>query len=307
MDTLKIYNLLNSNKKINYFEFFRKYEYSKKFRNTLKPQKIYLSDFNNFLDIFKFKIKPDIVKDVGGEVLCYKVPRKLIRKSKSLTRLKRRMNLLNKEKFGFDYYHFSFSIRFRRKNSSNESSKLDENILNNLHLDEYKGVQSIISLNNWNNNIGATAINNKPLNENPFLHAIRLYNCRKNQHDMIDFENIGPITTAIGKEFSINDLNYFKSSKISNNNDVGNGFIFDGFHYPHMGGVWVNEDRISLHVQSYGIIFGRLYLFKCFFSLIKFSIFRTFINLKDMFKKSFITNKRKKTKSSPIKRDLRRK
>ncbi len=292
MNIFRYFKQLNYHKKINYFEFFKKYEYAKKFSNSLIPQKIFLNDFYELLDVFKMNIKPDIVKDVGGEVLCFKVPKTLVSRSKSLKSLTKRMNILNNKKFGFDFFHFTYVIRLRKKNSSNKLSKLHENILNNLHLDQYKGVQAIVSLNDWKNNIGATAINIEPISDNPFHHAIRLYNAGKDEGDVINFENIGPISVSIGKELSSKDLNSFKKRRILNNEDAGNGIIFDGFHYPHMGGVWVNEDRISLHVQSYGMIFGRFYLINCFFLLFNFFIFRSIINIKDMIKKTFIINKR---------------
>ena len=282
----------NFQKKIHYFEFFKKYQYAKKFRNTLKPQNCFIEDFEKFLDIFKLDIKPDIHKDFGGEVFCFNVPKELIRKSQSIKNLTNRMNKINKKKYGLDYYHFTYTIRLRRKNSINSPSKIHENILNNLHLDQYKGVQAIISLNDWKNNIGATALSLEPIKDNPFLHAIRLYNLGKDSENTIDLENIGPITTAIGKELSDEDVKSFMRKRLSNNKEAGNGFIFDGFHYPHMGGVWVNEDRISLHVQSYGMIFGRLYLIKSLIWGIIFFAFRSIKNIRYLIKKTFTKYKR---------------
>jgi len=288
MGILKIFKMIYEERNINILKFLKKYQYANTFSNSMPPLKVSIEDHQFINNIVKNNKNFSVTNDMGGQVECYPILKSQIKNLGSLKKLERKIISLNRKLYGFDYYYVHFHVRVRRKNcEANNKKKIDQNILKNLHLDQYKGLQAIVSLNDWTKNIGTTAIDPLPIKKNIFFHAVRLYNSNQNIESSINLDKQGIISTDLGKDLTKTDLDILKKRIIKNNFKAGNGFIFDGFHYPHMGGVWVNEDRISLHIQSFGLFLGRAYLLKYFMLVISFNFYKIIINMNKFMIKVF--------------------
>ena len=148
MGILKLFKVIYKDKKINILKFLKKYQYANTFSNSIPPLKVFLEDYQFIYNLVKNNKNFSITNDMGGKVECYPILKSQVKNLGNLKKLERKIISLNRKLYGFDYYYVHFHVRVRRKNcEANNQEKIDQNILRNLHLDQFKGLQAIVSLN----------------------------------------------------------------------------------------------------------------------------------------------------------------